>query len=180
LTAAHLGGHCYKTWTDAGALAFLHREFGVASMLDIGCGPGWMREIADELGITWQGVDGDAEVAGDRTMLHDFTTGEANLSDSYDLAWSVEFLEHVKAEHQQNYLAAFSRCNLIACTAAPPGWKGHHHVNCRPREYWIDVFSGIGFDYDADATSAMVEASTMKRRKGRSFMMITGMLFCRR
>ena len=138
-----------------------------------------MREIADELRIKWNGIDGDASVAGDRTLIHDFTTGVANISSQYDLAWSVEFLEHVEEKYQRNYLDAFGRCNLIACTAAPPGWKGHHHVNCKPRSYWIDVFGEIGFTYDAKSTESMIEASTMKRRKGRSFMIMTGMLFRR-
>jgi hypothetical protein len=138
-----------------------------------------MREIADELRIEWNGIDGDASVAGDRTLIHDFTTGVANISSQYDLAWSVEFLEHVEEKYQRNYLDAFIRCNLIACTAAPPGWKGHHHVNCKPRSYWIDVFGGLGFTYDAKSTESMIKASTMKRRKGRSFMMMTGMLFRR-
>ena len=179
MTAAHLGGHCYKTWTDAGALSFLRQRFGVQSMLDIGCGPGWMREIADELNISWRGIDGDQSVIGDRTLLHDFTSGAAQLDRSYDLAWSVEFLEHVEEKYQENYLDAFARCELIACTAAPPGWKGHHHVTCRPREYWIGVFGRIGFTYDDRETMSMINASTMKRRRGRSFMMMTGMLFRR-
>ena len=162
-----------------GALQFLCQKFNVQSMLDIGCGPGGMQQCADQLGIAWQGIDGDASVANQSTLVHDFTQGIVPNLAKFDLAWSVEFLEHVHERHQKNYLDAFSKCKMIACTAAPPRWKGHHHVNCRPRKYWIDVFSRLGFAYDRANTEAMVAASTMKRRKGHSFMTRTGMFFCR-
>ena len=180
MTAKHLGGHANKTWIDAGALSFLQTRFGIKTMLDIGCGPGGMKSVAEKLAIAWQGVDGDSAVASRGTVVHDFTTGPVPDLASYDLAWSVEFLEHVAEKHQQNYMAAFERCKFVACTAAPPGWKGHHHVNCRPQAYWIDVFSAAGFRYDAQITREMVAASTMRKRKGRSFMSISGMFFVRR
>ena len=41
----------------------------------------------------------------------------------------------------------FSRCKYVVVTAAPPGQPGHHHVNCRPTEYWIDVFKKYGFEF---------------------------------
>ena len=30
-------------------------------------------------------------------------------------------------------------------THAVPGQAGHHHVNCQPQEYWINLLSQKGF-----------------------------------
>lgn len=177
MTEKHLGGHCFKTWIDAGALRYLMEAFGVRTMIDVGCGPGGMRAVASDLGIEWTGVDGDPEVAKPPIIQHDFSLGPLPGDTRYDLGWSVEFLEHVHESFQPNYMEAFSRCRVLAITAAPPGWKGHHHVHCRDQAYWADTFAANGFRRSQEATEGLRRASTMRKRKGKSFITMTGMVF---
>ena len=172
----HLGGHGNKTWTDKGALKHIKKRFNINSMVDIGCGPAGMRGVADSLDIKWLGIDGDPSVLQDRVIMHDFTKGVVK-TDNFDLGWSVEFLEHVYEEYQPNYMDTFVKCKYVLCTAAPPGWDGYHHVNEQPREYWIDVFSKYGFVYDEKITNEVKKNSTMKKKKGKSFMRRNGMFF---
>jgi 2-polyprenyl-3-methyl-5-hydroxy-6-metoxy-1,4-benzoquinol methylase len=54
----HLGGHNGLTHLDEGALTWL-KQLGHTSFLDIGCGPGGMVELAEQLGFKVLGVDGD-------------------------------------------------------------------------------------------------------------------------
>jgi hypothetical protein len=64
-----------------------------------------------------------------------------------DIIWSCEFLEHVEEKYQDNYMRLFSTANLVFLTYSEPQWSegGHHHVNCKPQEYWDDVFKKYGF-----------------------------------
>jgi SAM-dependent methyltransferase len=172
----HLGGHFGVSHTDPGALTWLHARFGVKSMLDIGCGPGRMEEVARRLGIAWHGVDGDPGVCRPSVTTHDFSLGRALALAEIDLAWSTEFVEHVEERHIPNFMNAFQKARLVCLTHALPDTPGHHHVNCRVAAYWIAVFRAFGFDLDAEATAAVRKASTMKR----GFMRDTGLVFLRK
>ena len=83
---AHLGGHLNRTNTDEPLLVHVKNKFNIKSMLDIGCGPGGMREVANRNNIEWFGVDGDPTVIEntDYSLLHDFTLGEAKLDKTFD------------------------------------------------------------------------------------------------
>ncbi len=182
---SHLGGHLQRTWIDAGVLAWAKDFFDISSMVDVGCGPCGMAPVARDLQIEWFGVDGDPEwqavLEKNGGLLWDFQCGPPPLAREFDLGWCVEFLEHVEEQYQGNYMAILERCQYVVCTAAPPGWKGHHHANLKSAEYWHQVFSGYGLDYDPDLTSQMKHHSTMKTKKeGTSFMTNTGIFYRKR
>ena len=166
--AEHLGGHEGETHLDDGALSYLVEKLGIKSMLDIGCGPGGMVELALDKGLAVWGVDGDDKVersdkAKERIAIHDFATGPYK-TDVFDLAWSVEFVEHVDKEYMPNFLETFKSCKYVAMTHALPGQPGHHHVNCMPIEYWCGAMEAIGFKLLVDETNEMRKASTMRER----------------
>lgn len=173
MTPDHLGGHLNVTHTDPGALAFLQEKFNVKAMLDIGCGPGGMEQIANDFGIEWLGIDGDPSVKKKNTIIHDFTVSPANFSKTFDLGWSVEFLEHVEEKYIGNFMPMFQCCKVVAITHALPRTPGHHHVNCQPPEYWIEKFEQAGFAFLPDVTEEMRARSTMARE----FVRNTGMVF---
>lgn len=173
-TPSHLGGHGNTTHIDTGTLKYLKKKYEIKSMVDIGCGPGGMVQVAKDMGINCIGIDGDPNVNPD--ILWDFTDNMLLPGmHSFDLGYSVEFLEHVDEQYMENYMWVFGGCEYIVCTAAPPGKKGHHHVNCQDTEYWIDAFAYYGFDYDKEETKNIRRVSTMTRE----FMKKYGMFFTR-
>jgi SAM-dependent methyltransferase len=161
------------THTDRGALLYFQSKHGVRSLLDIGCGPGGQVELARRMGIAAKGIDGDPNV--DPTILHDFTQGPCPFNITFDMGWSVEFLEHVEERYLPNLAQTFQACRILCITHALPGKSGHHHVNLKPKRYWIDWFKSIGFSHDPEATVAMRAASTMTRE----FIQQTGMVLVR-
>jgi hypothetical protein len=179
----HLGGHLNKTHIDRGTLLYLQKTFGVKTMLDIGCGPGDMYHVAKELGIEWMGMDGDDVIVRDpeieaKVTICDFSKSAAPVwrmpYGTLDLAWSVEFLEHVEEQYVPNFMLAFAYCKYAIVTAAPPGYPGHHHVNCRLPDYWIGVFAANGFKYNHKHSVQIRQyESTMKK----PFMQKNGMFF---
>jgi len=174
-TPEHLGGHLGKTNTDINLLKYIKERFKVTSMLDIGCGPGGMKKVANSIDIDWYGVDGDATVIEntDHSLVHDFTLGEAKLDKTFDLVWCTEFLEHVEEKYVPNYMPLFQKGTMSVVTAAPPGWPGHHHVNCREESYWIDVFKKYGLRYNEELTTEFKSLSQMRK----NFFKRAGMVF---
>ena len=170
----HLGGHLNKTHIDYGVFDYLQSTFDIKSMLDIGCATGDMVEYALEKKIRASGIDGDFTLTYSfPCIVHDFCDGPIEKLLTYDLAWSVEFLEHVEKQYMDNYMAAFQNCKYAVITFAPPGWEGHHHVNLQEESYWIDKFKYYGFEFDKKTSEKIREYSTMTK----GFMERTGLFF---
>tara|TARA_B110000503_G_scaffold59955_1_gene95446 strand:- start:2568 stop:3161 length:594 start_codon:yes stop_codon:yes gene_type:complete len=190
----HLGGHKGRTHVDQGTITYLKDEFNIKTMLDIGCGPAGMVKLARNNGIVAHGIDGDftveREIDPSWITIHDYTVGLSLLDISVDLIWSVEFLEHVYEEYQDNYMKDFAKGKYALITFATPDKPGYHHVNCNTEEYWIGVFDRYGFDYDKARSIHIRNISTMGSRKKdkktgiifvrHQFVKETGMLFVKR
>jgi SAM-dependent methyltransferase len=165
----HLGGHGGVTHTDVGVLSLIKGKYDIKSMLDIGCGPGGMMEIAWSLDIYSEGIDGDYTVdRGDRispfVTIHDFTKGPSPVDKRFDLIWSVEFLEHVEEKYMDNYMKDFQLGKYVLLTFNRGLHEGgHHHVNCQEEDYWVKAFEERGFMVDWEMTKNIREASTMKK-----------------
>jgi len=178
-TPSHLGGHQGITHTDQGALEFMRDDLNCKSMIDVGCGPGGQVRLARELKIDAVGVDGDVNCKPD--VLHDFTKGVCTgdvIFRHFDFVWSVEFLEHVEAKFLPNIISLMTVVTpqYLVISAAPPQKRGHHHVNCQPSTYWIELFANFGFELDQALTMRLRGASTMKRE----FIRARGLVFSRK
>jgi cyclopropane fatty-acyl-phospholipid synthase-like methyltransferase len=147
------------------------------TMIDVGCGPGGMVELARKHDVKAIGIDGDPAVIKTGIIKHDYTLGKLPaLPGNFEFAWSVEFLEHVEAQYLPNIMDTFQRVKYVFCTHALPGETGgHHHVNLQPEEYWIQVFSDYGFKYHQPITEVARRESTMAK----GFVGKTGKLFVR-
>jgi cyclopropane fatty-acyl-phospholipid synthase-like methyltransferase len=161
----HLGGHAGITHLDFGCISYLKHRFSIKTMLDIGCGPGGMNEIANQLDIEWTGIDGDKCVLSfnKNILIHDFTKNKHVYIGEYDIAWSCEFLEHIYEKYMDNYMSSFLKCKYVFVTHAPPNKEGHHHVNCKDANYWISNFNKYEFFHDRHITEQCKIHSTMKR-----------------
>ncbi len=154
----------YTQWksgdnVDDTVLRYILDNFHPASMIDIGCGRGKQVESARKMGINAIGVDGSPILPiYDKPyfFLHDYTKGKMDFGE-FDLAWSVEFLEHVYEKYMPNFLNTFAQCKSILCTHAVPSQPGTHHVNCQTDEYWINIFEQYGFKQNAKVTAKIRE-----------------------
>lgn len=176
----HLGGHNGVTHTDEGALRWAIDNLNVRTMLDVGCGPGGQVELANNIGIDAEGIDGDGTIErydSNKFIIHDFSTGPGAIDKNYDLAWSCEFVEHVYEQYIPNYVQAMQRAKYLIMTYAPVGATGYHHVNCNTQEYWIDTMSKYNFVFDESLTKEMRRNSTMGKKKKHQFLRRTGLLF---
>ena len=167
MSKAHLGGHLNITHIDEGCLKFVMNQYGAKTMLDIGCGPGGQVQLANNLGfeksIGIDGFPGPKRCKNVEIIIHDFTKGPYDHDGQiYDLGWSCEFVEHVYEKYIPNFMNSYKSCKHLIITYAPPGKAGHHHVNCRKEQYWIDKFNENGFLFDQEVTKEIRNLSTMK------------------
>ena len=160
---------------------WLIERFAVQSMLDVGCGEGHAVKWFLDHGVEAYGIEGcqaaiDASPVQDVIARRDFTRPMPSvlpeLNVSVGLVWACEFVEHVEERFIPNYLTCFQRGRVLAMTHAFPGQVGHHHVNCRPEFYWVDLMTKAGFTLDRAATeqSRQLDAEGHWRRSGLIFV----------
>ena len=134
------------------------------SVLDVGCGRGWWMEywLFHRPEVRTWGVDGAVELIKRTESCHPITDQYMRECDLREGAWwarssigwnlvlCVEVGEHLEPEHAPGLVKGL--CSLCASggtiffSAAAPGQKGVHHVNCQPKEYWVELFEAQGFE----------------------------------
>jgi SAM-dependent methyltransferase len=140
---------------------YMIETIGVRSVLDIGCGRGISTSWFGLHGCKVLCVEGSHDAversllpeAGleDRIVEHDFSRGPWWPSETYDMSWAVEFLEHVGINHQFNYIATMRKSAIILATSSR--WGGWHHVEVHQDDWWVKRFElQYGFRYSSELT----------------------------
>lgn len=170
VTDGHLGG--YVRGGDPATFypelwRWLVQDYGVNSVVDVGCGEGHALQFFRDLGCFAIGVDGIHQPHDMDIISHDYAqdlyvawgqdVAGKNIPFPFDLCWSCEFVEHVEERHMSNFLVTFSQAKLVLMTHAFPGQPGYHHVNTRGPEYWKGAMAAYDFQYDDVLTRATRE-----------------------
>ncbi len=133
------------------------------SMIDLGCGPGHLVQIADSLGVWAEGYDislpeEEVHMPGRSSLYRkDVTDLQYFHPDPSELVLCWEVMEHLEphfAEPVCDLLAEITESTLLF-SAAVPEQGGAGHVNERPHEYWIDLLSHRGLKYVWPVTEAL-------------------------
>jgi SAM-dependent methyltransferase len=132
--------------------------FRPSSVLDVGCGVGHWLATFKELGVqTVTGVDGpwvspdQLHIARGEFIEFDFTRQavpeRATLpTRHYDLAMSLEFLEHVESRFSRDIVGFLCRsADVVVASAAVPGQGGSNHVNEQWPNFWNGLFAENGY-----------------------------------
>lgn len=143
----HLGGTEIGGDTDSWTpevLDYLFQKYPLHSALDFGCGTGTTQLFFERNNIKHIGVDGTDIVkpyhrVPEKLEIFDLTTGAFNFG-KYDLVWSTDVFEHIEEQYIENIFNSIINTQpyIIAFAAAPEGWGGYHHVNCKNPDYWIE------------------------------------------
>lgn len=157
--AKHLGGFTEIDMDGISPATWKHvvTNWTVQSVLDVGCGRGISTSWFATHGLRTECVEGSHDaiqksMVPDKDILteHDFSRGPWWPDTTFDMVWSVEFLEHVNLHFQYNYVSAFRKAAIIMVTSS--FWGGWHHVEVHENEWWIRKFESYGFKYDERLT----------------------------
>lgn len=156
---------------------YLIDRFAVRSMLDVGCGEGHAVNFFFKQGVMAHGIDGlraNIDHAVAPIALHDLLGGPYVMP--VDLVWSCEVAEHILPEKVGNYIDTLANGKIVAMTHAVPGQGGHHHVNCQPDEYWIELMRSRGYALER---SQPVYRHLAQREGIPNYFVTSGLVFCR-
>jgi hypothetical protein len=134
-------------------------------VLDLGSGPGiYVDALNCFPSIAAEGVDIEATPGPHNTRMSVFDPEfSERFVGKFDLVMSFEVGEHLPGQLANTFVERITQCldptskiKTIYFSAAHVGQGGSGHINCQPKEYWIDLFSFHGFEVDADATEKFV------------------------
>lgn len=130
-----------------------------ASVLDVGCGQGFLIDALLARGVDVQGIEvsPDAKEMASPQAAERISIGNAlyaNASKKFDAVACIEVAEHIEPDQSQALVGKL--CALaeryVFFTAATPYQPGHGHINCRPTTDWIHWFDRRQWKLDIDKT----------------------------
>jgi SAM-dependent methyltransferase len=130
--------------------------FTIKSIIDVGCGKGVSTKEFLDRGARVLCVEGSHDgvqqslLPSDLIVEHDFSRGPWWPEETFDAAWSVEFLEHVGRPFMMNYLPIFKKSALLFVTSS--GFGGWHHVEVHAHWWWRARFEAQGFVFSQELT----------------------------
>jgi SAM-dependent methyltransferase len=143
-------------------LDIILQEIKPKSVLDVGCGTGVSLNYYIQNGIDAYGVENSnlaiKQSKNPGKIIKHNLNKELNLNKKFDLVWCFEVIEHIHLDYEKNILKTLSNhSNIIILSAARPGQGGHGHFNEQPREYWIERFNAMAYDYDEALSKRLIE-----------------------
>lgn len=122
-------------------------------VLDIGCGIGSYLLGALNKGATIRGIEIStaAREHTDCNVLPFINYADVLQGNVMVVNWECvlcfEVAEHIESQYSGELIeriCKLSNGNRILFSAAPPGQDGTGHINCQPKEYWIELFAKYG------------------------------------
>lgn len=124
-------------------------------VLDVGCAMGFLVEALRERGVEAFGVDVSeyaVEHSAPEIRPHLWVgSATADLRGRYDLIVCIEVLEHLQtADSEQAVANLCAHADDILFASSPLDQGELTHFNCRPPEYWAQLFGASGFFRDTE------------------------------
>ena len=119
------------------------------TVLDIGCGPGIYVDALRDHGIEAIGIDTDKRIEG-KPHLKKESLFETNST--AEVVICLEVAEHISKDMSEQVANCVADCvipdGILIWTAAKPGQGGTGHINCQPKDYWVQRLSNYGLQRD--------------------------------
>jgi SAM-dependent methyltransferase len=143
----------------------IYATFEPTSVCDLGCGNGFLLQYFLKRGSAVLGVEGSENslafidpVLKDKIQIRDLF--QIHKLGQFDLVISLEVGEHIPKKYSKNFIANLTgnASKHILFSAALPGQWGDGHINCQPKQFWIDLLEEDGWLFDEQATGSFTGA----------------------
>jgi hypothetical protein len=177
----HLGGNikegdprtfCPRVWD------YVIQRFCIGSVMDLGSGAGNAADWFFKKGVRTIAVDGlsaNIPLSFYPAVCHDLTKGP--VVTSVDLVHCQEMVEHIEERYLGSLLSSLACGRVILMTHALPGQGGHHHVNEKAADYWINHIQARGYNLMVEDTNRVRGIAKQERAV---FMERSGLIFHRK
>lgn len=131
------------------------------SMLDVGCGFGWLPYYAIQVGVDAYGVDQLCSVNGKGYLFHKNLVEKFDLGEQVEMVWCTEVAEHLDPSAHSTLCDTLAdnlkegRGNYLVFSSAFPNQGGNVHVSERPSKYWLDQFAMRDLGFRKDLTVSL-------------------------
>ena len=127
---------------------WIKTELDPQTVLDVGCGPGHFVESLRSVNINATGADIDERVKG-KDYLQYKSIFELDTEHA-DVTLCIEVAEHIEESKSDDIAKQLYKVTdkTLIFTAAQPGQGGVGHINCQPKEYWMNKLTAAGFKYN--------------------------------
>ncbi len=149
----------HKTYVDKDCFEVgvqIQREWSPRSVIDFGCGIGSFIEGMKEGGCEVVGYEYSPHAkeftsAVLHPYIHYVDLTKQYIDNPKEFSICVEVAEHLEEEHADRLVEMIcdNTQKLAIFSAADMGQEGHGHVNCQPKQYWIDLFEKHGMNYSS-------------------------------
>jgi len=162
-----------KRWLEDGRSfsKVIDDKYNPGSVVDLGCGTGVHLKYFEDKNREIKGIDGsqkakeNAVISQKNFEVYDLRN-TYEFDEKYDVAFCIEVLEHLEEEHADTILGTLANASdTLVVTAASPNQPGKHHVNLKPKTYWIEKFNVRGYKYRQDKTREIIDDLDLKITK---------------
>lgn len=146
---------------------WIKKYFKPKEVVDIGCGSGlYVNSLRDQK-IKAVGYDINPIVEGKKYLSK---KSIFDINHKSELIICLEVAEHIETKHNNEIVKSLYN-NLkpggtLIFTAAFPGQQGIGHINCQPKEYWLEKFTDIGLTRNTKAENNWEKTMSKKRHMG--------------
>lgn len=123
-------------------IPWLQERHPFGSAIDIGGGTGEWAAAAGAATVVDFDVPSELRVTGPEHLDADLVNGWPCAG--YELAICLEVAEHLPPTSAEALVEGLAQANMVLFSAATPGQVGVGHINCRPHDYWHDLFARHG------------------------------------
>lgn len=174
--ASHVGPEPYR-WDNPAWLAFfgnladwIARELRPRTVLDAGCGIGFLVGALRERGIDASGIEiSEYALSQVPAELQPFCSRASiaqELDGRYDLITCIEIVEHLPEADARHAVANLSRhTDTVLFSSTPDDFVEPTHLTVRPTSYWVHVFASEGLFRDVDADLSFVAPHALLLRR---------------
>lgn len=146
---------------------WIKKYFKPKEVVDIGCGSGlYVNSLRDQK-IKAIGYDINPIVEGKKYLSK---KSIFDINHKSELIICLEVAEHIETKHNDEIVKSLYN-NLkpggtLIFTAAFPGQQGIGHINCQPKEYWLEKFTNIGLTRNTKAEDNWEKTMSKERHMG--------------
>ncbi|MDW8103275.1 MAG: class I SAM-dependent methyltransferase, partial [Anaerolineae bacterium] len=146
------------------------REICPRTVLDAGCGMGFLVEALRDRGVEAYGLDiSEYAIERVRPDIKQFcwvASITETLPRRYDLIVCIEVLEHLEARDAERAVANLcAHTDDILFSSTSFDYKEPTHVNVQPPEYWAYLFALNGFVRDLDFDASFITPWAVRFRR---------------